>query len=419
MRRSKIIVTVLLCSAGLFAWVLKQDLSDLSSMNDFEKSFESPQENEGTQKSMVNKLFKKVSGIFTGKKTASSLKKKGKDKKNEKKLAEKKKKKKKKKGKKKKKVTDDNDVNGDDLDPENRKEMARRTIGVYSKMAQYPLTSTPLDPKTKSDPLTKKYDNSNAGQGTVTTADGLTVRKWKDKMHFIASEEKVELFLEVKDRGEKAEAVIDAVVYDPNNNEVGKLAYNFDQVTGAYKAVFAPNIRDLVFGKYLVRIKAGRKNSRAGEGSAYLIESFSLQDRKSRFTKNVNVDLTKHGDLLVKANYEIYEEGDYILEGTLYNLMGEPVAWAEKPITLATGTKWIPLEFHGYIFYKNQYSGPFVLRHLSLNYVKKNLSIINAGLSFPYYKTPKWHWKQFNKNPYDNVIMKEKIRKLQLWLSDF
>ena len=330
-----------------------------------------------------------------------------------------------------------------------KNKMMKVALDLYQDMAQYPLENVPL--KEGSDPLvvafasTPKFSSgisstesenngggggySHAPEGQVEmTLGNLQLKGWKDKEHYIIAEDEVTLYLEVYDKGQKISAAsVEADIYNAQKELVTKVSYQ-NVGDNTYAAIFnlGSGLTENAAGKYYVAVKAeigeegvvAKKGSGSTNKMAHLFDTFSYQFRKAKFRNRITDELTSDKNLLFKARFNVYEEGQYIIQGTLYDKDNKLVALSEKPLELSVGTHWVPLEFYGYLFHDQKLNGPYYLKNIALNFVKKNLASVNHELNQPNYKTQEYQWEQFNSVPYNNSVMQYKVNQIQDYLSE-
>jgi hypothetical protein len=89
----------------------------------------------------------------------------------------------------------------------------------------------------------------------------------------------------------------------------------------------------------------------------------SLERVPAEFTGEFS-DRLLNGDLVVDVGLRVDRAGSYRVEGNLFDLAGNPVAWAAFEGDLATGQQAPALKFYGLVFHDAGLSGPFLLQQV-------------------------------------------------------
>ncbi len=283
------------------------------------------------------------------------------------------------------------------------------SLQIYKKQSDYPLNSYPT--YSHIDPLAENIQPK--AKESEDPESNVTIKIWKNKNYFLVNEDPIDLFLEVYDNDTKIipEKII-AELYNAEGKKQQEIKYiKQNDLTYTSKITISED-QNFILGKYLIKINVINNNK-----TSYLIDTFSLQNKKVQFKHSVKDNLNSNKNLIINTNFDVYEDGPYLSQATLYDNNNKLSAFSENPVNLGAGNNWIPIEFHGYIFYKNKHSGPFTLKHVRLSYVKPNLSIIRYEAYTPNFKTANYQWNQFNSSAADNTIMKNKVTQIESFLS--
>jgi hypothetical protein len=77
-------------------------------------------------------------------------------------------------------------------------------------------------------------------------------------------------------------------------------------------------------------------------------------------------DEVRDGNLVVQVKVTVEKAGRFHLAGTLAEMNGTPVGWAQTAAELEPGTHWLELSFYGLMFRDHGAAGPYRLASLSL-----------------------------------------------------
>ena len=241
----------------------------------------------------------------------------------------------------------------------------------------------------------------------------------KDKSAYVANEEPIELYFEAYNKDARIPAEVKANIYNEEKKLVTTLAYKevspLKYVTtfeNPYEFTNTPE------GKYFVKIQATTKAHKSVTKKINMVESFSINSKKTRFGGSVSDTLNASGNLQINVPYRVYVSGTYLIQASLYDNAGKIIAFYEEPMHLERASQVIiPLEFHGYFFFQRKLNGPFNLKNISLSYVNSNLTNEVGGVNSPNYITKNYQWTEFNPNPYDNTEVKDKMKSIDNYLN--
>jgi len=322
------------------------------------------------------------------------------------------------------------------FDSDLEKAMLKDGLKTYEENSLLPSNLTPFGNKS-SDPLEKKNNETivtsqNSVSGTNVNGNNnnhnnndeevdlnIYAVASKEKSAYVANEDPIELYFEAYNKDVRIPAQVKAEVFNEDKELVTTLAYR-EVSPLKYLTTFENpyEFSDTPEGKYFVKIQATAKTDKSVSKKINMIESFSINSKKSRFSGSVNDMLTSQGNLLVNVAYRVYVSGTYLIQASLYDNAGKMIAFYEEPMHLERASQVvIPLEFHGYFFYLRKLNGPFNLKNISLSYVNSNLTNEVGGVNTPNYVTKNYQWTEFNQSPYENTQIRDKIKSIDNYLS--
>jgi len=241
----------------------------------------------------------------------------------------------------------------------------------------------------------------------------------KDKSAYVANEDSIDLYFEAYNKDVRIPAEVKANIYNEEKKLVTTLAYK--EVSPLKYATTFENPYEFTStpeGKYFVKIQATTKTSKSVAQKINMVESFSINSKKTRFGGSVSDTLNASGNLQINVPYRVYVSGTYLIQASLYDNAGKIIAFYEEPMHLERASQVIiPLEFHGYFFFQRKLNGPFNLKNISLSYVNSNLTNEVGGVNSPNYITKNYQWTEFNPNPYENTEVRDKIKSIDNYLN--
>jgi len=293
-------------------------------------------------------------------------------------------------------------------------EKSTQTYGITSQLSRLPSNNIELSENT-TDPLEEKNKGTEqeTSNGKNSLGENIFVTSRKEKTTFSLAEEEVVLFLDVKKgNGDHIEdAEIKASVFNEDGHLVSDILYLKDSDGESYRANYSPKEEsNESTGDFLVKISVSETGKELNPTK--LIETFSVNYRKSLFKKRVKSFVNDKKNLEVQAKYQVLEDGIYIIEGTLYDQSNRPIAYGEGIKQLTKKTQWVSLEFHGFLFYDRKANGPFYLKNVSLSFVKPNLTTESGRVDSPNHKTMPYKYSDFNNQPFVNITIQEKMKSL-------
>jgi len=241
----------------------------------------------------------------------------------------------------------------------------------------------------------------------------------KDKSAYVANEDPIELYFEAYNKDMRIPAQVKANIYNEDKKLVTTLAYK--EISPLKYATTFENpyqFSNTPEGKYFVKIQATTKTNKSVAQKINMVESFSINSKKTRFGGSVSDTLNASGNLQINVPYRVYVSGTYLIQASLYDNADKIIAFYEEPMHLERASQVIiPLEFHGYFFYQRKLNGPFNLKNISLSYVNSNLTNEVGGVNSPNHITKNYQWTEFNPSPYENAEVRDKIKSIDNYLN--
>ena len=270
----------------------------------------------------------------------------------------------------------------------------QKTISIYKKMAQFPDSSYPVDAQKTEDHLVERFKKDTR---QVAFKQG-QIKAWSEKNYYTQKDKAINLFIEFKNIEEKL--TIDANL----KTDKGLKSLNYEQVS---QKLFKASIstKDLNDGEYLNQIKIFNNENKEILST---VNIFNLGEDYYDFIGAADNSINSRGHLNIGLDFDIYEQGTYVLEGTLY-YDNEIIAVSELPLQLKAGAQKIKMEFFGKIFHSKKINGSLELRNVSLSFVKKSLASINTELIELNYKTADYNYTQFSDISFNNEDILNKV----------
>lgn len=283
----------------------------------------------------------------------------------------------------------------------------------YEARARYPESSRALTVG-EVDPIRAKRVPAPHSLATPEVDGLLTV--WSSKVSFEAGEPVV-LHVAVTDLPDDvvAKTRVTGEVVDADGQVLGKVTYRdrgwLDEesgdgvFTGFFRFPIA-RIPDLA-ESFLVRVEAEKP-----DGSVLKAASgFLYSNPHARLTGQYSEELVD-GNLVISAEVEVSREGRFHLAGTLYDVTGRPVGWAQAAEMLEPGTHWIPLSYYGLMFHEVDARGPFVLGSVALSTTSGMPNALSNLVESPY-RTRVYGTESFRAQPYGDAALLESAQRLK------
>ncbi len=185
--------------------------------------------------------------------------------------------------------------------------------------------------------------------------------------------------------------------------ELNDAGWQGDAAAGdlVYSGAFVPppDRAEEFSGTYAVSVRGVSEDGEERAASAGFLYSAPDARPTGRFR-----DRLVDGSLVIDVEVEVSRAGRFHVEGSLFTLRGEGVAWAQYAAQLQPGRAWLPLTFYGLAIREKGLDGPYVLRSLALSTTtgmpnQKNRVLIDA------YQTRAYRATQFTDQPYNDPDM--------------
>lgn len=283
----------------------------------------------------------------------------------------------------------------------------------YEARARYPESSRALA-LGEVDPIRAKRIPAPHSLATPDVDGLLTV--WSSKVSFEAGEPVV-LHVAVTDLPADVVAGtrITGEVVDSDGHVLGKVTYRdggwFDEATGdgVFSGLFrfpvarVPELAE----SFLVKVRAEKPDGEVLKAAS----GFLLSNPHGRLTGQYREELVD-GNLVISAEVEVDRSGRFHLAGTLYDVTGQPVGWAQAAETLEPGTHWIPLSYYGLMFHERGARGPFVLGSVALSTTSGMPNALNDVVESPY-RTRVYGLESFRAQPHGDPALLESAQRLR------
>lgn len=283
----------------------------------------------------------------------------------------------------------------------------------YRRRARFPKSTVPIEDN--SDPIQRERTVSPARQGGPGGAEP-TLTAFPSQVTYEAPE-RVVVYAYFSEGDARVPAdILTAAFVSERHGEVASVALNDsgaedDEAAGdfIYTGTFAPapdRATDLA-GTFLVSV---RGLSRSGDERA-VSSGFLYNAPDARPTGRFR-DRLADGSLVVDVEIEVFRPGRFHVEGSLFTLAGEGVAWAQNAARFQPGRHWFPLTFYGLAIREQGFGGPFLLRSLALSTVTNMPNQKNRVLEDAY-QTKAYRASDFTDQPYNDPDLLEAAERLE------
>lgn len=283
----------------------------------------------------------------------------------------------------------------------------------YEARARYPESSRALAVG-EVDPIRAKRVPAPHSLKTPDVDGLLTV--WSSKVSFEAGEPVV-LHVAVTDLPNEviAKTRITGEVVDSDGHVLGKVVYRdrgwLDEETGdgvfsgffRFPVARVPELAE----SFLVKVRAEKPNGDVLKAAS----GFLYSNPHARLTGRYSEELAD-GNLVISAEVEVDRPGRFHLAGTLYDVTGRPVGWAQAARHLEPGTHTIPLSYFGLMFHETGAHGPFVLGSVALSTTSGMPNALNELAESPY-RTRVYGLESFRAQPYGDAALLDAAQRLR------
>lgn len=196
-------------------------------------------------------------------------------------------------------------------------------------------------------------------------------------------------------------------LYNDSNKLVKKITFKKDE-DGNYNALVINGVKDkLKEGTYTLKGTA-----QLDDEKLHFVIFYSLNMSYASFNKNISDNLDNEGNLVFDLEFDIFQSGTYKIEAYIETQSSDIATYFEKIIDLNEGINNINIDIYGYLFYSKKISGPIKLKSVALSKINSYSKPMYTQAINANYTTKNYEWSEFNKNPYDNKLIKEKIKML-------
>lgn len=287
-----------------------------------------------------------------------------------------------------------------------------RTAADYRRRARFPESSHPIE---GADPIQRERTPEPASQGGAQGAEPILTAILSE-VNYEAPEPVVIYAYLTEEGGRVPAAEIRARLIHETHGQAAELELNDsggagDDIPGdyVYSGFYQPDpagAREWA-GSWLVSVRAV---TREGEDRA-VSNGFLYSAPDAHLTGRFRETLTD-GSLRIGAEIEVRRNGRFHLEGSLYSLSDQPLAWAQTAANLAPGRHWLSLDFYGLALREKEVDGPYLLRRLALSTTtgmpnQKNRVLENV------YRTRAYRTEQFTDQPYGNPDLLDAAERLE------
>jgi len=297
--------------------------------------------------------------------------------------------------------------------------LAARAAASYRQAARYPDDSRPLPPgaddPVRAKRLAQPHSHAGAGEG----APVITV--WAGAVSYEAPHP-VELHATVDGPGAAGKgrravvATLTGEVVDSSGELVGTVTYRDDGEgadrragDGVYSALFAlpADVDPGLATSYGVRVRAVTADGAFVDA----IDGFLYGKPKAHLTGNFR-DAVVDGNLVIEAEVNVEEAGRFHLAGTVGDVKGNPLGWAQAAARLEPGSHWLELSFYGLMFQERGASGPFRLLSAALSTTTAMPNALN-DLVEDAHRTRAYPLARFTGRPFDNPGLLQAAERLE------
>ncbi len=269
---------------------------------------------------------------------------------------------------------------------------------VLKKQQNYPYNFIPVNAQAMGDPVAR-HDNYPAQWISIDKDNGFTARLSSEQIYF--SDEDEALFW-VEFAGKTSPQTVSLNTEIKKQNE---LVHSEDHLSsGRNTTYFKVALNTLEEGEYIVQT-----NVKVGKLITPVMRTFIL-NRSAPSVATIKEDqLTNDLDIALTTSITAKKDGLYLIEMTLKDLRGLPLATIEKLVKLQAGEQEVKLFVDGLYFYENRLSGPFTMNEMAVSEVLPSLEIKRAKTINIKYTTQAYHWAELRKVPNKDPVMAQKL----------
>ncbi len=271
----------------------------------------------------------------------------------------------------------------------------KRTKEVYQRMLTLPSSTQPLDPRSTVDPLEQKFKaQEKSVLGSHHQGNELVARI--PKSYFSKEDIYVPFHIKTLTESAPVNTTLQILINNQETKELNPIQ------TGIYQ--YHLPLATMKEGSHMITIIAKFKNEEVINQLHFRLDSNLVRQIKSNFA-----DVDAQGNLVFSNDYEFFEAGPYLLEGTLYTENDVLIGKAQTIFTVTPGIRTVNLEFYGYLIHQRKESGHFNLKNIQINQVDENLVTRGNYVKKINQVTPYLKWQQLNSRPFENDLIQEKL----------
>lgn len=273
------------------------------------------------------------------------------------------------------------------------------TKNAYKKVLDYPSNTQPLDPRLTVDPIAQKLKTQkNSVLGIHSHKNELVA--FMPKSYFTQNEKSAPINIKTTSENSFVNTELTLVI---DNKESIKL---HPSKIGNYQ--YELPLNTLSEGSHMVTVVAKFNDEEVINQLHFRLDSSLVE-----FVKSNSTEIDSQGNLVFSNDYHFFENGTYLVEGTLYTEKNELIGKAQTFVKANQGIQSVELSFYGYLLYQLQESGRFNLKNIQINQVDENLVTRGNFMKQIDQITPHLSWDQFNSRPYNNELVQDKLSMLE------
>ncbi len=269
---------------------------------------------------------------------------------------------------------------------------------VLKKQQDYPFNLIPINALTMEDPVARRK-NYPAHWISIDKENGFTARLNSEQIYF--SDENDALFW-VEFEGKNPPQTVSLTTEIKKQNEL--ILSETLPPSGINTGQFRVDLSALEDGEYIVQT-----NVKVNKLITPVIRTFILNRSAPSVAAIKEDQLNSDQDIVLKTNIVAKKDGLYLIELTLNDFQGTPLATIEKLVKLHIGEQQVELLVNSFYFYQNRLSGPFSLNEMAVSEVLPNLEIKRAKTIQLKYTTQAYQWAELRKIPHKDPVMAKKL----------
>ena len=273
-----------------------------------------------------------------------------------------------------------------------------KSIEVLKKQQDYPYNFIPVDSQTMGDPVARHNDYP-ANWISIDKDNGFTARLNSEKIYF-SNEDEALFRVDFDGRNAPENVTLNTEIKKQN-----ELIHSADFApSGRNTTYFKVALNQLDEGEYIVQT-----NVKVNKLITPVMRTFILNRSLPSSFEILEDQFTAEQNISLKAKIMAKKDSLYLIELTIKDLEGSPLATIEKIVKLSEGEQEIDLLIDGYYFYQNRLSGPFTVNEVAISEILPSLEI-KRGKTIPtQFTTQAYHWAELKKVPTKDPVMAQKL----------